>query len=46
MLAAKKKQLPKNTFAEAILSGQLNSQLALQDMPDDEVRARLTALKA
>jgi len=31
-------------LAEAILSGQLNLE-ALQDMPDDEVRARLTALK-
>ncbi|MEP6614664.1 MAG: DNA-3-methyladenine glycosylase 2 family protein [Mucilaginibacter sp.] len=38
----------KNTYlkylAEAILSGQLDLE-ALQDMPDDEVRARLTALK-
>lgn len=31
-------------LAEAILSGHLNLE-ALQDMPDDEVRARLTALK-
>jgi len=31
-------------LAEAILSGQLNLE-ALQNMPDDEVRARLTALK-
>lgn len=31
-------------LAEAIVSGQLNLE-ALQDMPDDEVRARLTALK-
>lgn len=31
-------------LAEAIVSGQLNME-ALQDMPDDEVRARLTALK-
>jgi|SRR6185312_5242787 len=31
-------------LAEALLSGQLNL-AALEDMPDDEVRARLTALK-
>jgi DNA-3-methyladenine glycosylase II len=31
-------------LAEALVSGQLNLD-ALQDMPDDEVRARLTALK-